>query len=208
MYNPSHFAVTDIGAVHAMIRENVFATFAAVIEGEIHFAYLPVLLDEDVKPFGSVHFHCARANPLATIEDGTMLKMSIMGAHCYISPDWYESKDQVPTWNYTAVEGTGRAKRLSDEETLSYLAKFAFQQEKTLVPKPPWGLEKVDPKRLLQLSKGITGFELAFDQLEGKTKLSQNRAQADIRGAIAALKERGDPASVAVALAMQKTSLR
>jgi len=207
MYNPVHFAVSDVGAIHAMIRDNVFATFAAVIEGTIHFAYLPVLLDENAKPLGSVHFHCARANPLAIIEDGTMLKMSIMGAHCYISPDWYETPEQVPTWNYTAVEGSGRARRLSDDELLSYLAKFAAEQEKTLAPKPPWSLAKVNPKRLLQLSKGITGFELRFDQLEGKTKLSQNRAQADIRGAIAALKERGDPASVAVALAMQKTSV-
>ena len=208
MDNPSHFAVSDVGAIHAMIRENVFATFAAVIEGAIHFAYLPVLLDAEATPLGAVHFHCARANPFATIEDGTTLKMSIMGAHCYISPDWYETPDQVPTWNYTAVEGNGRCKRLADEEMLAYLAKFAFVQEKMLAPKPPWSPAKVNPNRLLQLSKGITGFELRFDQLEGKTKLSQNRAQADIRGAIAALKERGDPASVAVAMAMQKTSLR
>jgi transcriptional regulator len=208
MYNPKHFEIADLAAVHAMIRENVFATFAAVIDGTIHFAYLPVLLDESAKPLGSVHFHCARANPLATIADGAVVKMSIMGAHTYISPDWYETPDQVPTWNYTAVEGSGRVKRLGDDGTLRYLERLAAEQEKTLIPKAPWTPAKVNPVRLGQLSKAITGFELLFDALDGKAKLSQNRSQTDIRQAIAALKERGDPASVTVAAAMQKSSLR
>ena len=208
MYNPPHFAVLNLAAVHAMIRENVFATFAAVIDGAIHFGYLPVQLDESAKPSGSVHFHCARSNPLAKIEDGGVVKMSIMGAHAYVSPDWYETPDQVPTWNYTAVEASGRVKRLSDTDTLRYLERFAAEQEKLLAPKPPWSPAKVNPSRLIQLSKGITGFELVFDTLEGKAKLSQNRSQTDVRQTIAALEERGDPASIAVAAAMQKFSLR
>jgi transcriptional regulator len=208
MYNPPHFAVTDIAAIHAMIRDNVFATFAAILDGEVHFAYLPVLLDDSVKPFGTVRFHCARGNRFAELEDGAVLKMSIMGAHTYISPDWYETPDQVPTWNYTAVEGSGHATRLDGPETLRYLEKLAAEQEKTLAPKPPWSPAKVNPARLSQLSKGIVGFELIFETLEGKAKLSQNRSQADIRGAIAALKERTDPSSAAIAAAMQKISLR
>src|SRR5262249_12978432 len=116
--------------------------------------------------------------------------------------------DQVPTWNYLAVEGSGRATRLGDAETLRYLERFVAEQEKTLAPKPPWSPAKVNPARLSQLSKGIVGFELRFETLEGKAKLSQNRSQADIRGAIAALKDRGDPSSAAIAAAMQKISLR
>jgi transcriptional regulator len=208
MYNPPHFAVSEVAAIHAMIRDNVFATFAAVIDGAVHFAYLPVLLDVTAKPLGSVRFHCARGNPLAGIADGTILKMSIMGAHTYISPDWYESPDQVPTWNYTAVEGSGAATRLGEEETLRYLEVFVAEQEKTLAPKPPWSPGKVNPGRLSRLLKGITGFELRFETLEGKAKLSQNRSQADVAKTIAALKDLGDPAAVAVAAAMQKISLR
>jgi transcriptional regulator len=208
VYNPPHFQVSDLAAIHAIIRDNVFATFAAILEGEVHFAYLPVLLDDTVKPLGSVRFHCARPNRLAEINDGAVLKMSIMGAHTYISPDWYETPDQVPTWNYTAVEGSGRAQRLSDDETFGYLTKFVAEQEKTLAPKPPWSPAKVNPSRLAQLQKGIIGFELVFDSLEGKAKLSQNRSQADIAKAVAALRDRGDPASATIAAAMQKISLR
>ncbi len=207
MYNPPHFAISDIATVHAFIRTNPFATLAANIDGEIHFAYVPVIVDAEPAPLGTAHFHFARANPMAGIADGTPLKLSILGAHAYVSPNWYETPDQVPTWNYMAVEGSGRVKRLSGPETLNYLERLAAQQEAALATKQPWTPEKVNPDRLKRLLSGIVGFQLSFDRLEGKAKLSQNKSQADIAGVIAALKDRGDAAGIAVAAAMQELSL-
>jgi len=207
MYNPPHFAISDIAAVHAFIRNNPFATLAANIGGEIHFAYVPVIVESEPAPLGTAHFHFARANPMAGIADGTPITLSIMGAHAYVSPNWYATPDQVPTWNYMAVEGSGKVKRLGGSETLSYLERLAAEQEATLAPNRPWTPEKVNAERLKSLLSAIVGFELAFERLEGKAKLSQNKSHADIAGVITALKDRGDAAGIAVAAAMQKLSL-
>src|SRR5688500_3571318 len=100
MYVPAHFAWTDIAALHEFLRHNVFATFAGIVCSEVHFAYVPIVLDTEPAPLGAVKFHFARANPLAQLEDGADLQFSVLGAHSYISPNWYESEGQVPTWNY------------------------------------------------------------------------------------------------------------
>ena len=204
MYNPAHFAVSDMRAVHGFIAENVFATFAGQVGGAIQFAYAPVVLDSEPAPLGRVRFHLARANPLAAIEEGAQLKLSFLGAHVYVSPDWYETPDQVPTWNYVAAEGSGRVRRLNDAGLKKLLSDLSIQEEKVLAPKPPWNLARLSEGRFEQLLPSIIGFELAFETLAGKTKLSRNRAKADAMGVIAALEARGDGASCAVAAAMRK----
>lgn len=206
MYNPNHFAMSDAKAVHAFIAENVFATIAATIGSIIHFAYAPVVLDLEPGPLGRVRFHLARANPIAGIEDGAELKLSFLGPHAYVSPDWYETPDQVPTWNYVAAEGCGKARRLSEPGLRKLLSDLSAQEEKLLSPKPPWQLGKLSEGRLEQLLPAIIGFELAFDTLEGKSKLSQNRTKTDAAGVIAALEAGGDSASLGVAAAMRKIS--
>jgi transcriptional regulator len=54
----------------------------------------------------------------------------------------------------------------------------------------------------------IVGFRVAFDTLEGKAKLSQNKSAADVAGVITGLQERGDSPSVAVAALVQQFSKR
>ena len=204
MYVPVHFALSDMTALHAFMRRNVFAVLAAQIGGRIHFAYAPLVLDPEPAPFGAVRFHLARANPLAEIEAGTELKLSIMGPHAYVSPDWYAAPGQVPTWNYVAVEGVGRVRPLSDEGLKQLLFDLAAQEESALAPKPAWTIARVPTKRLNALLSAIMGFRLPFDMLEGKVKLSQNRNPADREAAIVGLEARGDAASVAVAASMRK----
>ncbi len=49
-------------------------------------------------------FHVARHNALAGLADGTSSWLiAVNGADAYVSPDWYASPDQVPTWLYQAV---------------------------------------------------------------------------------------------------------
>ena len=174
----------------------------------IQIAYAPVVFDAHSGPLGGVRFHLARANPLADIQDGALVKLSVMGAHAYISPDWYETPEMVPTWNYLAVEGSGYVRHLSDAALRKLLNDLTVQEERLLTPKPPWTLARLSEARLNQLLPSIAGFELVFDSLEGKAKLSQNRAQADIAGAVAGLEKRSDAASLAVATAMRKISLQ
>jgi transcriptional regulator len=54
------------------------------------------------------------------------------------------------------------------------------------------------------LLKAIWGFEVELESLEGKQKLSQNRAAEDAAGAIVGLEGQDDPAGLAVAEAMKE----
>ncbi len=173
-----------------------------------HFAYAPVVLDLRTRTVGRGVFPLARNNPIAGVADGAVVKIGIMGSHAYVSPDWYETPDQVPTWNYMAVEGAGRRAtprrcRHGDVSDASVGGAGIL-----LAPKPPWSPARLQPDRLKQLMQGIVAFRLPFDTLEGKAKLSQNRSQADIIDVIAALRRRGDETGTALASAMQDLSLR
>ena len=203
MYRPSAFAVDDIPKLHTFIRQRSFATIA--IAG-VHFAYAPVVLNEN-GALGRVRFHLARGNPVAALADGAMLHFSFLEADAYVSPDWYESKGRVPTWNYIAVEGRGVARKLDGGELRQLLIDLSAEQEDALRPKPPWTIDKVAVERMSALLNAIDGFEVAFENLEGKFKLSQNMPAADIASVIANLEARGDAASLAVAAEMRKSKI-
>jgi transcriptional regulator len=200
MYRPRAYAVDDLATLHAFIRENAFATVALAREGAVHFAYAPVVLDEK----GVLRFHLARINPVAIHADGAMLHFSFMGPHAYVSPDWYESKGRVPTWNYMAVEACGIARKLDGDGLHQLLVDLSAQEEEHLRQKKPWTIDKVAEDRVTALLNAIDGFEVVFENLEGKFKLSQNMSPEDVAGTIASLEARGDAASVSVARAMRK----
>jgi transcriptional regulator len=203
MYRPRAFTIDDAPTLHEIIRKRVFATIAAVIDGAVQFAYAPVVLDPETGARGGIRFHLARGNPLTGL-DGARVRLSFLGPDAYVSPDWYETPGYVPTWNYIAVEGEGIAKRLGQNELRALLVDLSAAQEEPLRPKLPWTLDKLPEERIAALLGAIEGFSLAFDTLEGKFKLSQDKKPEDIAGVIAGFEARGDAASLAVAAAMRK----
>jgi transcriptional regulator len=203
MYRPSAFVVDDIAILHDVIRNRVFVTLAAAVNGRAQFAYAPVVLDAQEGPRGTIHFHLAAANPLAMLSSGAQVAMSLIAADAYISPDWYRKTLTVPTWNYIAVEGEGALRRSTRAELRQLVIDLSAQEEAKLLPKPPWLLGKLADTRVEGLLNGITGFSVSFERLQGKFKLSQDKATEDITGVIAELETRGDAASVAVAKAMR-----
>jgi transcriptional regulator len=200
MYRPPAFAIDDRAAIHAVIRARVFATVAAVIDGAVAFAYAPVVLDA---ARNAVRFHLARQNPLAALPDGAQVALSFAGPDAYISPDWYETAGMVPTWNYIAVEGRGAVRRIEGDALRHLLADVTAAEEIKLLPKTPWTIDKVPEPKMTTLLNAIVGFDMVFETLTGKFKLSQNIKPQDAEGAIAGLEARGDPASLAVAAAMR-----
>ena len=202
MYNPTAFKITDPARIEDLVRTHSFATIVGIIGGVAHLAYAPTLFLPNGK-CGRVQFHLARANPIAEIEEGVRLTLSFLGPHAYISPRWYKSSGQVPTWNYIAVEAVGRVRRLNPDELKSQLTLLVAENEKHVPGSPPWALSKLSNDRLEALLKAICGFEVELESLEGKQKLSQNRAAEDAAGAIAGLESQGDCASLAVAEAMK-----
>ncbi|MBV9044819.1 MAG: FMN-binding negative transcriptional regulator [Alphaproteobacteria bacterium] len=202
MYRPPAFAVDDRAVMHAAIRARVFATVVAVIDGTAALAYAPTVLDTERN---AVRFHLARNNPVAEIADGTRLMLSFLGPDAYVSPDWYETAGRVPTWNYVAVEGSGRVQRIEGAALSQLLVDISAAEETKLLPKAPWTIDKVPAEKMAGLLNAIRGFEVVFERLDAKFKLSQNVPQSDIAGVIDGLQGRGDAASVAVARAMRAT---
>jgi transcriptional regulator len=133
-------------------------------------------------------FHAARHNPLAGLADGSSpWLLAVNGADAYLSPDWYVSPDQVPTWLYQAVHLTGPVRKMSADELAGHLEMLSAKYEDRLAPKPPWKSSKMTAGRLDAMRKAIVGMVMTIEQVEGSFKLAQHKSDADFAGAAHAL---------------------
>lgn len=55
----------------------------------------------------TAELHLTRSNPIAQLGQTGPVLIAVSGPDAYVSPDWYGSEDQVPTWNYVAVHLRG-----------------------------------------------------------------------------------------------------
>lgn len=205
MYTPPAFRLDDRDAALAIMRENAFAVLVAHHDGAVEITHLPLM----VAPRGDglvIRGHVARANPIvASIEAGAAATAVFSGPHAYISPDWYASEDQVPTWNYVAVHASGRLVPVTGAEaTIGTLADLSAEHEAPLAPKTPWTHGKMRDGLMARMIKGVLAFELPVERLETKAKMSQNKTPEDIDGAVAGLRGRGGPGDLATAAWMAR----
>jgi len=172
------FAWQDREAMLAFIGEIAFATIAA--EGPM-VVHAPVLVAGPDR----LRFHVSRGNR-AKLE-GRRAIVSVLGPDAYISPDWYGVDDQVPTWNYLAVEAEGPLRQLDEAELTELLDGLSAAHEARLAPKPAWTRAKMTPGRFESMLKAIVGYELAIEELRGTRKFGQNKDAAQRRAAAAGL---------------------
>jgi transcriptional regulator len=186
-YTPPHFAETERERLLDFIRARTFGTLIAVLNGEAVLAHAPIVLGE-----GVLRFHLAKGNPfLEAARAGATGKAVFPGPDAYISPDWYVSENQVPTWNYAAVYVQGPMRMLSREEMIAQVDALSAGQEAKLEPKKPWTRAKMAPGFDERLFAAIEGVEMGIETLQGKFKLSQNKSPADVEGAARALETAG-----------------
>lgn len=200
-YIPAPYAETDRGRLLQFIRERTFGAFVAVLNGEPQIAHAPVVLGD-----GVLRFHLAKGNSfLEAARAGAIGKAVFQGPDTYISPDWYVSENQVPTWNYAAVYAQGRMRILTRAEMIAQVDALSAEHEAKLSPKKPWTRAKMTPGLDERMFAAIEGVELKLDALDGKFKLSQNKTHADVSGAAAALEALGAPRGMAIARMMRQT---
>jgi len=187
MHPATAFRETDEDKLVAQLARQPFATIAAAPDGRPRVAHAPLVIRRRDGAL-ALDFHLSRSNGLAPfIETGFLAVAVSLGPDAYVSPDWYESEDQVPTWNYLSVEAEGPVTALTEAELESLLDDLSAQEEARLAPKPPWMRGKMSPGRFETMARGIVGARLAVDRLEGTFKLSQNKGEADVAGVISAL---------------------
>lgn len=185
MYVPAAFAVSGRAALHALIEAHAFATLVSVGPDGPVATHLPVLLDRERGPNGTLVAHLARANPHAALLDREALAI-VLGPHAYVSPAWYAAHPAVPTWNYAAVHAYGRARRIDDPAELYAIVRRLVEVYEGGRAQP-WSMDGLPPEYTEGMLKGIVGIEMPIARLEGKHKLSQNRGAEDRRNVVAAL---------------------
>ena len=125
-------------------------------------------------------FHVARNNPLATLaaQGGTWL-VAVTGADAYVSPDWYASHDQVPTWLYETVHLSGPVHAVAADAPRQHLDRLGETFEGWLTPKSQWTADKIAPGRRQALIRGIVAIEMTVETVEGSFKLNQHKSDVD-----------------------------
>ncbi len=205
MYNPDHFALHDPAAQHRILRDHPLGMLVVQGPDGLDAHHIPLLFDPTSGSLGTLTGHVARANPLwQQCRDGADVLIVFRGVEGYISPSWYPSKHdthrQVPTWNYEVVHVHGRLSAHDDERFVRGVVARLTRQHEAAEP-VPWKMGDAPPDYLDAMLKAIVGIQVTISRLEGKAKLSQNKAPADRQGAIDALLAR-DRADLAQAMKM------
>ena len=135
--------------------------------------------------------------------------MLFQGPETYITPSWYPSKHQhgkaVPTWNYAVVHVHGVPRAIEDATWLrAHLEQMTDTQEASQAV--PWKVGDAPEDYVSRMVEAIVGIEIPIERIEGKWKVSQNRAMPDRLGVVAGLLARGDDQSAAMATLVQQYS--
>jgi transcriptional regulator len=202
MYVNSHFEVHPATSL-AFAAARGFGLVIAAAGGRPIASHLPFRLIEADGEVPKLEFHVARANPLGSAaEKGGTWLVAVQGHDAYVSPDWYASADQVPTWLYEAVHLSGPVEVIPGDRRRGHTERLSDKFEKWLAPKPAWTLDKVSVKRREMLLKAIVAVEMTIETIEGNFKLNQHKSDADHIAIANALARQDDPSAQAIAKRM------
>ncbi len=197
MYIPQHFNEDRIDVLHDAIRRSGLATLVSMTADGLIASHVPLLLDPEPAPYGTLIGHFARPNPHGRVTDPNVQTLAIFqGPDAYITPSWYATKQEtgkvVPTWNYTAIHAYGTLESFDDpDRLLDIVTRLTDRQEAGRAK--PWAVSDAPADYVQGMLKGIVGIALPIVRLEGKVKMSQNRPPADRAGVIQGLRDTNRP---------------
>ena len=157
-------------------RHRGFGVLTATGPQGILASHVPFRLD-DSNAWADIHL--VRSNPIVQVDDGPAL-LIVSGPDGYVSPDWYEVPDQVPTWNYVAVHLRGHLQRRPDAEMHALLDAQSAHFVEMLLQKSPWTTAKMTPEVLTRMMRQIVPFTFHVEDVQGTWKLNQNKPD-DVR---------------------------
>ena len=197
MYIPPHFNEDRIDVLHDAIRQGGLATLVTMTAEGMIASHLPLLLDPDPAPYGTLIGHLARANPQTKTTDAAVQAMVVFhGPEGYISPSLYATKKEtgkvVPTWNYVAIHAYGTIEFFDDPARLLNVVTRLTDQYET--PRAlPWAVTDAPADFVQGMLRGIVGLAIPIARLEGKYKMSQNRPKTEHAGIVSGLEAEGRP---------------
>ena len=210
MYLPKHFSQNETQAIRELITQNGFATLLSFPENQLPFInHLPLVFSTLPGEEEILIGHMAKRNPQwIHFKKNPQSVVIIQGPHAYITPTWYQSGRDVPTWNYAVAHLSGKIELVekfdAQVETLKQISTFYE------APSPnPWQFEL--PDDLLDeasLTTAIVSFKFHIEKIDAKFKFSQNRSKEDRDGVIDGLGQRSDDLSKAVRAIMIENEKR
>jgi transcriptional regulator len=196
MYQPPHFREEDLQTQHALIRAHPLGLLVTAGATGLLANPVPFHLDAEASEKGVLRLHLARANgQWKDIRDGAPVLTVFQGADSYVTPSWYQTKQEtgkvVPTWNYAIVQARGPARIVEDADwLLAQIGAITSQHEGRRAL--PWSVSDAPDDFIRAQLKGIVGIEIEIVEIEGKWKVSQNRPVGDREGVAAGLEAEGD----------------
>ena len=205
MYLPAHFEEQRADVLQALVRAQSLGLLVTLSDAGVQADPIPFLLDAETGPMGTLRGHVARANPLwhATHFDVDALVV-FQGPQAYVSPAFYPSKAEhgkvVPTWNYVTVQARGRLRAIDDAAWVRNLVTRLTRTHEASRAQP-WAVSDAPADYIETMLRAIVGIEIPLTALSGKWKVSQNRSAADRHGVARGLRQGGDGAEQALAMA-------
>lgn len=169
MYNPRPFRTDDLNSITEFLKEFSFGTIFAHSVDKMFTVSVPMLANPELTKLSG---HLAAANPIWKHVDGKEVSIVFQGPNHYISPLWYSTPYEVPTWNYILVAAEGKIKILTEEsEKIRIVDELSDYHEKRYGQswKVDWNNNMYNSKL-----KAIVAFEISITSIEMKRKLSQN----------------------------------
>lgn len=184
MYIPTFNHVTDEPTLWALMREFNFALLISSHDGLPFATPVPFTLDE---PNRKLSTHIAKANPQWQHLSAQQEVLIVFSAqHALVSPRWYESAPNVPTWNYATVHAYARPRIMDAAELRAQLEALMAHHAHAD------HMASLSDEYISRMQNGIVGLEFFDVRLEGKFKLSQNKTVQDQQNVIAHLDAQGE----------------
>lgn len=192
MYQPAAFTETRPDVLHELIRAHPLGLLVSAGSQGLIADSIPFLVYPGEGEFGTLRAHLARANPhgpaLREVEE---CLIAFTGPQGYITPSWYAAKAEhgkvVPTWNYAAVHVWGKPRVIDDAAWVRRLVGDLTQSQER-GRSAPWAVEDAPADFIDSTLRAIVGVEIPIRRIEGKFKMSQNRAMPDRVGVVQGLR--------------------
>ena len=174
--NPIYRRTTDARAFD-LVRDRAFGQITLTGPDGLLASHIPVLLAPDET---TLDMHLVRSNPILRLLDTPQdALLAVMGPDGYVSPDWYGADDQVPTWNYAAVQIRGTLEAL-DHATMHDMLDRQSAHFEDQLPKTLWTTAKMTPDVLEKMMRQIVPCRMTITDVQSTFKLNQNKPD-DVR---------------------------
>lgn len=206
MYIPSNFNEKRREVLHGLMQEHPLGTLVTLGASGLNANHIPFEIDAGIGEHGVLRAHIARANPLwSDTRPDVEALVVFQGAHSYISPSWYPTKEvdgrAVPTWNYMVVHAYGPMKIIDDATWIrAQLERLSRHHEAGRAR--PWTLDDAPADYIEKLLRAIIGIEIPISRLSGKWKVSQNQPEVNRAGVVQGLREEDGDVARAMAEAV------